>query len=259
MTLYKILDEDRNPIHGGSGQYPPPGKWTELRHVDMCCSGYHLVDREHLIDWLGSAIWEAEGRGEPQHRPDKTAYPQVRLIRRIEAWNMRTLRLFATDCAEHVLPIYEREYPDNIRPRRAIVAVRLVAWGDVSQGTVEAAAEAAAEAATQAARAAEAAARTARSSAAAAAEATAARAAARAAWAARAMRTMRVAQAAQAARVARAAARAARAVAIDTEYTPQTTRLNEYLDGRVDLDAIRTQARREWIELGGEPEWEDAG
>jgi hypothetical protein len=36
----------------------------------------------------------------------------------------KEIRLFAADCAEMVLPIYEKEYPDDDRPRKAIQAAR---------------------------------------------------------------------------------------------------------------------------------------
>jgi hypothetical protein len=39
---------------------------------------------------------------------------------------------FAADCAEHVLPIFERGYPDDPRPRLAIVAVRDLLRGAAS-------------------------------------------------------------------------------------------------------------------------------
>ena len=58
----------------------------------------------------------------------------------------RELRLFAADCAEHVLWIYERDYPDDSRPRDAIQAAR-----DYADGRIDAAARDAAWAAARAA------------------------------------------------------------------------------------------------------------
>ena len=42
------------------------------------------------------------------------------------------LALWAADCAEHVLPLFERERPDDDRPRRAIEAGRAWARGERS-------------------------------------------------------------------------------------------------------------------------------
>ncbi|WP_069163867.1 putative immunity protein [Nocardia altamirensis] len=44
------------------------------------------------------------------------------------------LALWAAACAEHVLPLFERERPDDARPRAAIEAVRAWARGELSVG-----------------------------------------------------------------------------------------------------------------------------
>ena len=46
----------------------------------------------------------------------------------------KEIRLFAADCAEMVLPIYEKEYPNDYRPRKAIHAARDYANGLISAG-----------------------------------------------------------------------------------------------------------------------------
>ena len=46
----------------------------------------------------------------------------------------KEIRLFAADCSEMVLPIYEKEYPNDYRPRKAIHAARDYANGLVSAG-----------------------------------------------------------------------------------------------------------------------------
>lgn len=60
----------------------------------------------------------------------------------------RDQRLFAADCAEHVLPVFERAYPQDTRPRKTIEAVRAFAYGTISRTqlvTAKAAANAAAK------------------------------------------------------------------------------------------------------------------
>ena len=42
------------------------------------------------------------------------------------------LVLWATDCAEHVLPIFETQHPADDRPRKAIEAGRAWACGDIA-------------------------------------------------------------------------------------------------------------------------------
>jgi hypothetical protein len=53
------------------------------------------------------------------------------------------IRLFAADCAELVLPIYEKRYPDDSRPRMAIQAARDYANGLITLEEVAAAGAAA--------------------------------------------------------------------------------------------------------------------
>ena len=49
-----------------------------------------------------------------------------------EALTPRNQRLFACDCAEHVLHTFEDKYPDDKRPREAVRLARLYAKGDPS-------------------------------------------------------------------------------------------------------------------------------
>ena len=51
----------------------------------------------------------------------------------------KEIRLFVADCAEMVLPIYEKEYPNDYRPRKAIHAARDYANGLISAGELVAA------------------------------------------------------------------------------------------------------------------------
>jgi len=53
------------------------------------------------------------------------------------------IRLFAADCAELVLPIYEKNYPDDNRPKLAIQASRDYANGSISAEEMAAAMDAA--------------------------------------------------------------------------------------------------------------------
>ena len=63
------------------------------------------------------------------------------------------LRLFGCDCAEQVLPLFERDYPEDKRPRMAIEMARRVANGKATREEVDAAWAAALAAVSDAARA----------------------------------------------------------------------------------------------------------
>ncbi|MFA5786240.1 MAG: putative immunity protein [Actinomycetota bacterium] len=55
----------------------------------------------------------------------------------------RSLVLWATDCAEHVLPYFEEKYPKDNRPRRAVEAGRAWVRGEIAFSQARAAAFAA--------------------------------------------------------------------------------------------------------------------
>src|SRR5208282_3366454 len=160
MVYYKVLAADGcSPIHGGRGKWflpkeKGPGEWMPAVKPVFCESGYHFVTLDQLPKWLGPTIYEVEVRGEVLSAQDKGVATQARLIRRLDTWNEKTLRLFAADCAEHVLGIYEKQYPKDERPRKAIQAARDFANGLIdanAANAANAAANAAATAATAAA------------------------------------------------------------------------------------------------------------
>jgi len=158
-----------------------------------------------------------------------SAEDKIWLLCRNEFVSEQNLRLFACDCAERVLPIFEKEYPEDNRPRKAIETARLFANGEATQKEMDAAWAAARAAAWEATQKEMDAAWAAARDAAWAAAWAAARAAAReatqkemdAAWAA----------ARDAAWAAARDARAAGAAAWDAEQKWQINKLSEYLGG----------------------------
>ena len=166
MKLYKILSADGYSCHGGSAQWALPtngqhGEWMPPLHgsLNPCVYGYHLCRPQDLVCWLGETIYEAEYRGAYNCglilnalQDNKVVVTHVRLLCRVEEWNERTARLFAADCAEHVIHVFEREYPNDKRPRQAITAARLFASDNLSRKELAAARAAARAAAWDAAR-----------------------------------------------------------------------------------------------------------
>jgi len=142
---YKILDRDETSLHGGTGTWHQPrgkrpGKWMPtITPVVSCQSGYHLCTIDQLVTWLGPVIWVAEGRGEHVDQSDKHVFGQARLLHRLDTWNDRTARLFAADCAEHILPIFQRHRSRDVRPRQAIDVARRYANGDATDDERDAA------------------------------------------------------------------------------------------------------------------------
>ena len=164
MVFYKVLDASGCSCNGGSLKWSLPtknddGTWTpgewmpEIKGpVVECENGYHLATMERLPQWLNERIFVAEVDGELVESTDhdKWVARKVRLVSET-AWDKRTARLYAADCAEHVLHIYESKYPDDNRPRKAIETARGHANGETTEEELAAARDAARDAARAAA------------------------------------------------------------------------------------------------------------
>src|SRR4029077_5044315 len=121
-----------------------PGAWGKATgKLVPCQKGLHLGGRQEVVEWLGPAIFEAEARGNVVVAENKLVVREARLIRRFDTWNERTARLFACDCAEHVLDALEDRYPSDPRSRNTIVVARRFANGQVTQDELDAARDAA--------------------------------------------------------------------------------------------------------------------
>ena len=68
---------------------------------------------------------------------------QVKDARQLGEQDYRMLALWAADCAEHVLPLFEEAYAEDERPRRALEAGRAWALGEIAISEARAAAFAA--------------------------------------------------------------------------------------------------------------------
>ena len=249
----KILGLKGEAIHGGKGTWHlphdgQPGDWMPTVPDPVPCErGYHLVTHDQAMPWLRreATVWEAEGRGAHVGQADKSVWAKARLIRKL-LWSPQIAALFAADCAERVLPLFEQQYPQDDRPRKAIEAARAWAHGELTTAASASAADAAdaayaayaaASAAASAAAYASASAASASASASAA-SASASASAASAAYAASASAAYAAYAAASAYAAAYAAASASAAsasaasAARKTEITWQAARLLDYLEGR---------------------------
>jgi hypothetical protein len=245
--LFKVLHPDGRACHGGTGTWHlptpaedgtwSPGEWTTRLQGELvpCCKGYHLCRAEDLLEWLTSAsyaVFEAEAHPESEVllAEEKVVVRQARLLRRLH-WNARVARLFACDCAQRALVVWEKYgIPGDTRPHEAIAVVRRYGQGHATQEQL-AAAWAAAGAAVDAAWAASGVAGAAARAAASAAAWAAAHAASVAAGDAASAAAWAAARAA-AGDAARAAGEGARDAALAAERAAQAERLLWYLDGQ---------------------------
>ena len=155
MKYYKVLDKHGRSCHGGEAEWSLPtrnadGTWTpgewmpEVRgNLEPCANGYHVVTLEQLPDWLGERIFEVEPGDEIVHEDNKSVTRTCRLTRECTGWNERTARLFACDCAERVLYLFEARHPNDRRPRKAIETARRYAEGKAAVEELPAAQDAA--------------------------------------------------------------------------------------------------------------------
>jgi hypothetical protein len=158
---YKFLNLDGTTPQGyGTWHLPKgkrPGKWMKVTgDLVPCKNGLHVMRLGDLLVWAAKHLYEVEVRGEVLPADDKVVARQARVLRKVDTWNDRNLRLFACDCAERVLPLFEKDHPNDNRPRAAIETARRFANGQATWEELDAAraAVAAAWAAWDAARAA---------------------------------------------------------------------------------------------------------
>ena len=157
IKRYKILGKGGVAINGGTGQWSlpqdgKPGAWMpKIENIEPCVRGYHLCRVEDLVYWLNEEIYEAEGRGKFVRYENKDVFPEARLLRKLDTWDEKSGRLFAADCVEHVLHIFEKKYPNDNRPRAAIRAARDFAYRKITKSQLTAARDAARDAARAAA------------------------------------------------------------------------------------------------------------
>ena len=149
-TGYKVLNRDGSTEYGGGFRYPmptdgKPGEWTPTVKPELCERGYHYcATYRDLVEFLnyGDSIAVVEVRGAEVVGDDKRATAEMRILRHTK-WDERRARLFACDCAERVLPIYENIHPGDTRPRKAIETTRKFANGEATAEELAAAWDAA--------------------------------------------------------------------------------------------------------------------
>lgn len=133
MTYYKVLNQDGSCYHGGYGIWPENEWMPELDEAKLepCRYGYHILEAHDLVYWLGPAIAPVEipATARIVRQSNKLVVATAKRGPFLTTWNSTTQRLFAVDCAEHVLHIYESNYPNDDRPRKAIDVARRFALG----------------------------------------------------------------------------------------------------------------------------------
>ena len=149
--LWKILGPAREAIHGGTGVWPEPGEWLEVKGtIWPCVRGLHLCRDQDLIRWVrvGAVVWTVEATSPVVDDDCKVVVGRARLVEPVGSITERVLRLTAADIAESVAHLHGHD-PACMG---AIRVARLHAHGLATAGEAEAARSAAWEAAEEASR-----------------------------------------------------------------------------------------------------------
>jgi hypothetical protein len=146
------------------------GKWYKEINLSICIRGFHcsktILDAMSYVSGEVLAIVETKGKHISQS--DKECWQSMRIVKAYK-WTKKDSVALAIYSAELVLKNYEKVYPDDNRPRKAIEAAKKVLKKDTAKNRSAAwsarSAESAAESARSAAESARSAAWSARSAA----------------------------------------------------------------------------------------------
>ena len=100
------------------------GEWQKHRgKISICESGFHACQepRDAFENYIyGDRFFIVEARGKIKKGNNKFVASEMRLIKEV---NLKMVSVeWAIYCARAVLNIYEKKYPNNDRPRKAIEA-----------------------------------------------------------------------------------------------------------------------------------------
>jgi hypothetical protein len=101
------------------------GKWHKTECKELCV-GFNCSER--VIDALmyvkGEILCKVESRGKSFTDNDKSTWEKMRIIRAWH-WTKEDSVAMAVFAAELVIDIYEKKYPNDERPRKAIEAAKI--------------------------------------------------------------------------------------------------------------------------------------
>ena len=123
MKGYRFVKENLKSEHGNIQWVP--GEWQKCEgKSSLCETGLHASQKplDSLNYIFGTRWFECEARGKILKDSDKFCASEMRLLREIPK---EILIQFAIDCAKKALPVFEREYPNDKRPRKVIKAAEL--------------------------------------------------------------------------------------------------------------------------------------
>jgi hypothetical protein len=133
---YKFLNLVKGKIKSNSGNCTwEIGKWSKpIEDIDMCNSGYHcsktILGAMSFVSGEVLAIVETKGKSEKQK--DKEVYESMQIVKAYK-WTKKDSVSLSIYSAELVLNNFEKLYPDDDRPRKAIEAAKKVLENDTEE------------------------------------------------------------------------------------------------------------------------------
>ena len=124
--LYKFLRANLKSDNGTNRDWEI-GTWRKEDDIDICNKGFHSskTPLQSLGYVKGEIIAEVEVRGESIIQDDKECWSEMCIVKAWH-WTKEDSVSLAIFCAEQVLDIFEKKYPNDDRPRKAIEVAK--AW-----------------------------------------------------------------------------------------------------------------------------------
>ncbi|MBU1067780.1 hypothetical protein KKE60_08340 [Patescibacteria group bacterium] len=133
MKLYKTLKKGLRSERGNHKWQL--NKWDKIKgKLSMCNNGFHCSKRIiNAMDYVApDIIAEVEVRGKSIKDDDKQCWEEMR-ITKIWKWTEKDSVAMAIYVAELVLPIYEKQYPNDNRIKNTIEAAKKVLEKDTKK------------------------------------------------------------------------------------------------------------------------------
>jgi len=135
MAYYKFLTSEHKGEYSDYdfSEYLPKenesGAWLPtVETLSICESGYHCFEPKDILSWINAELWEVEVGGDVLKGNEKLCAQQIRFIRKIEAWNEKTARLFACWCVRQIWHLLADD-----RSKNAVIVAEKYANGEATE------------------------------------------------------------------------------------------------------------------------------
>jgi len=134
--MWKFLDKKGRNIVSRNGDLKwKIGEWVHVDGKMSCCNnGLHASKTiYHAFSYVqGSVLAKVEVKGKHDDQDDKSAYSDMRIVEAYK-WTKKDSVALSIFAAEMCLKEFEKLYPDDDRPRKAIDAARAVLAHDTAK------------------------------------------------------------------------------------------------------------------------------